>query len=366
MANHPGSDARLSRPTMSLSQAPQLTKPQPSDVLLIPEILVLILNELSPVELLTTARAVCKHWQTTIDSTATLRWKTWSQYTPVPPPSIRHLYLNDCIPSSCPTSSRDNYSGTCNLHPYSNVFEINPLALDLVQRVWRRCMRLQRKVQHIPVTPHQRSEGYTEKAVAEKASDRATSTAYALQLTHVGAKLRQLREACSRKDGDGGFCPSMGLLRPVAHAKNIWIYAGTHRSSLGMDTRTYHYNSTVSQGNTIADTVKINVLANTLLEGWQLRMREPRDARSFLCLPRKKTDEEEYYALVIQVFGNPADTESGRGVVGDTEITIKLQMTEPYSITSIETSSSPSAHRVHVSMRWPDYIAAQFSKLAGS
>ncbi|KAK6525251.1 hypothetical protein TWF694_005397 [Orbilia ellipsospora] len=305
-----------------------MSLPPPTNILAIPEILILILTELPPVELLTTARGVCKLWQTTVDSIAILRWKTWSQYTPVPPPSIRHLYPNDCT-SLCLTKSRDDHNEPCGVHPYSNVFEVNPLALDLVQRVWRRCMRLQRNEQH------------KESHMVTNANN-ATNTAES-------------------------FCPSAGLLRPASYAKNIWIYAGVYRSRWGMDTRTYHYNSTTQQGNTTVDTVNINVLANTLLEGWQIKMREPKKDRSFLCLRRENVPEEEYYSLIIQVFGNQAENTSGQGVVGDTEITIKLHMKEPYAIAAVETNGNPETYKIDGSggSRWPAYTAPEHAPTGG-
>ncbi|KAK6540818.1 hypothetical protein TWF694_008206 [Orbilia ellipsospora] len=320
---------------------------RPSDVFAIPEILILILTELPTIELLNTARAVCKLWQTTIDSVSTLRWKTWSQGTPTPPPSLRPLYPNDCQ-----TSCSENGNSTCVEHPYSNTFEVSPLALHIVQRVWRMC--------------HSQQQG--DNLSLPNLCLGNTSTATADLLSYVGSKLRQLREASSRpatnkdaaygdEDYSGSFCPSTALLRPYSHARNIWIYAGVHRSVYGMDTRTYHYNPTTPEGGNNEDVVTLNFLANTLLEGWQIRKREMKCGRSnstpyFRISQENEATEEQYYALVIQIFGNSTDTVPGQGTVGDTEITIKLQMVEPYEIVSVETSRNPKNHQLNSMIRW--------------
>ncbi|EPS39487.1 hypothetical protein H072_6712 [Dactylellina haptotyla CBS 200.50] len=312
------------------------TKLDASPIFTIPEILFLILNDLSAIELLTTARLVCRQWKSTIETSKLLRWKTWNRDILSPPPSLRNQYTSDCD-NTCPSPCVD--------HCYSNSFEVSPLALHLVEQVWQRCMRAQHAEQH--------NNG-------EDVDSTAVKNLSLELFSFVGSKLRKLQNAGNPMTPiQSSSHPSANLLRPRFCARNIWIYAGSYRTREGMDTSTYHYNSKAQTSSGARETVQINTLANTLIEGLE---RKAMDIESPYYSPAVSAmqDAEKYYSLVINAFGicNPKDPDIKE--VGDTEIIIKLQMFEPYGIESIETSNNGVDHWVRAAPPRPARITTDW------
>ncbi|EPS37838.1 hypothetical protein H072_8416 [Dactylellina haptotyla CBS 200.50] len=120
----------------------------------LPETLIHTLSTLPPVFLLTTARLVCKQWQNAVETSPELRWITWVGDADSPPHSLRGQYSNRNCGANCATSlgnlSTDASSGhqadaetTCKKHIYTDVFEINPIALHFTQQVWGKSKRYQ-------------------------------------------------------------------------------------------------------------------------------------------------------------------------------------------------------------------------------
>ncbi|KAJ6258304.1 hypothetical protein Dda_6344 [Drechslerella dactyloides] len=251
---------------------------EPSPILTIPEILTLILSHVPPIELLVSCRRVCRNWKATIDASPILRWQTWTSHsTAAIPPSIRDSSpLDACI------------------------FELNPLALHFVQRVWRQYM-----------------------------AQPSSATRNGL-LASVQSSLDAHRTAPR---------PTRNLLRPANRTRNIWIYAGGGSGSdADMDILKYHYNYAGAY-------VSIDALVSTLLEGRRRAERAVADFEIFSASSDGTSEEEDnYYSLIIHAFAERG--EQDWGIMKDTEIRIRLQMFEPFDIAGVSVGTEIMSRRV--------------------
>ncbi|KAF3909989.1 hypothetical protein ABW20_dc0110435 [Dactylellina cionopaga] len=275
--------------------------PLPSRLFAIPEILSLILANLPVIELITTSRAVCKFWRSTVESSPVLRWQAWNRDALQVPSSLRSHHLkSDC----------ENDTGL-------TAFEVNPFALHLVEKVWGRYMRQQHAGQH---------------ELNQYLKDLISPIEYRLLALRNSDK----KYVRTNKHGSGTstssvpnptedyFGPPMSLLRPTNLAQNIWIHAGWDNSGMGTDARTYRYNASQADG----DSVTIDALAKTMVEGLKMRGKNDCDFSS---------TEVRYYSIVVHAFKRRVHPVP-QDAVNDTQITVFLQTVEPYGVAKVETS----------------------------
>ncbi|KAK6338612.1 hypothetical protein TWF696_009424 [Orbilia brochopaga] len=262
---------------------------RPSPVFTIPEVITLILTHVPPVELLASSRRVCRTWKAAVDTSPVLRWRTWTNNPAATiPSSIRDAQL--CVNSN------------------SCTFELNPLALHFVQRIWRQHMSVVRKARPYPTASAR---------IGRIGND---------QLAPMATATASSPDACTCTAAPQ---PSRNLLRPADRTKNIWIYAGGGSGGgVDMDILKYHYNHAGS-------CVSIDALVNTLLEGHRRAERVSANLSVF-DIPGDEEEEEEeanYYSLIIHAFAEPRDGTDT--TIKDTEIRIKLQLFEPFSIAGV-------------------------------